>query len=153
MARGDFWPVRPVDGTPSIQVRNVKSGTTASVKAGEPVIKDGSNAGYVKVPGANVTTTTGIYGIAISDSTETASADGVVYVILAADNVLFRGFAKTKGSLATSQKDTNVVVDFTSSTYTVDQSTTTNGLCNIKDFNSTTGEVDFIFKSSALPNA
>lgn len=153
MALGDFWPSRPVDGTPTIVVRDVKAGAAASIKAGEPVIKDGGNAGYVKVAGANVTTSTGIYGIALSNSTDTAGADGKVYVILAADNVAFRGYAKTKASLAVAQKDTNVVIDLTSGTYTVDQSTTTNGVCNIKDYDTTAGWVEFVFKASALPNA
>lgn len=151
--RGDFWPARPTDGTPVIEVRDVKAGAAVSIKAGEPVIKDGGNAGYVKSPGANCTTSTGIYGFALSDSTDTAAADGKVYVMLASDNVLWRGYAKAKANLAVAKKDTNVVIDFTTPTYTVDESTTTNGICNIKDYDTTAGWIDFLCKASALPNA
>jgi len=148
--RGDFYPVR---GQLTVVEKDVKAGASESIKAGEPVIVDSGNAGYVKAPGANVTSSDVVVGFALSNSTDTASADGTVAVAIVSAGNLFRGKAKTKSSLAQAKKGTKVVLDYTSSTYTVDESTTTAGLALIVDYNSTTGDVDFQIDLSTIPNA
>lgn len=148
-----MWLGRPSDGVPPIQAFDVYAGTATSIKAGEPVIKDPVNAGYVKISAATITSGDTFVGIAMSDSDDTTGANGRVYVAKANPATLFRGKAKTKASLAASQKLTNVVMDLTSSAFTVDQSTTTNGIATIQDYNTTTGEVDFTIKASVLLGA
>lgn len=148
--RGDFYPLK---GDLVVVVKDVKAGSAESIKAGEPVVVDATNAGYVKAAGASIDNTATIVGFALSNSTDTASADGTVSVALVGANSVFRGKAKNKSSLAQAQKGTKVVIDYTSSTYTVDQSTTTNGVALITDFNADTGDVDVQIDLSNIPNA
>lgn len=151
MARGD---IRVCRGPLVYQRFLVKAGAAASIKAGEPVVQNiGGDAEYVVIPTANVTTGDTFVGIAVSDSSDTASADGYVDVAMPTFGTVYRGNAKTKASLADSQRLTKVVIDLTSSTFTIDESTTSNGLCQIVDFNSTTGEVDFVVDMSEALNA
>lgn len=62
----------------------VASGTTASISAGEPVQKVAGAAGVTTMATNSPTTTNRHVGIAMSNSTETASASGTVDVIPAA---------------------------------------------------------------------
>jgi hypothetical protein len=153
MSRGDLWLARPADGVPPVQSYDVYLGSATSIKAGEPVVKDDANAGYVTTRAVDVTSGDTFVGVALSDSSDTASVSGKVFVAKANPATLFRGKAKTKASLAQSQKNTNVVIDCTSSAFTVDESTTSNGIACIQDYNSTTGEVDFTIKASVLLGA
>lgn len=116
----------------------VKSGTSASVQPGYPVIADGSNAGYVKAAPDNVTSADLLAGIANGASTETASADGVV-TVEAAPVLVVALKAKTPGSLVSTMKFTNkYTIDLTSGNYTLDQGTTTNGILRLVSFDNTT---------------
>ena len=54
----------------------VKAGTTGSILPGYLVIKDGSNAGYVKAAPDATDSTSVILGVAADTSTETASVGG-----------------------------------------------------------------------------
>lgn len=136
-----------------IQRFQTKAANTA-IKAGEPVIQGTSgDVEYVIVPGANVTTSDTFVGIAVSNDTVTATADGYVDVLIPSGSTVYRGKAKTPSSLATTQILTKVVIDFTTPNYTVDQSTTTNGLCQIVGYDAAAGTVDFLIDMTESVNA
>lgn len=150
MSRGDLRISR---NCPTPIRFQTKAGQTA-IKAGEPVIQDTSgDVEYVQVPGANVTTSDTFVGIAISEDTVTSSADGEVWVVVPNASTVFRGKAKTKANLASTVKLTKVVIDFTTPDYTIDESTTTNGLCLITDYDTTEGWVDFMIDMTEAVNA
>lgn len=115
----------------------VKAGTTGSILPGYLVIKDGSNAGYVKAAPDATDSTSVILGVAADTSTETASVDGNVHVI-SAPVLLVELAAKTPASLATSKLLSKYILDVTSGNYTLDQATTTNGIFTLHDYNDTT---------------
>jgi hypothetical protein len=116
----------------------VKSGTAASIKPGYLVRTDNGNAGYWKAGADADSTTLGInMGIATSESTETAGADGTV-TIETAPVMLVAIKAKAPGSLTAAMKGLAYILDVTSGDYTLDQATSTNGIFNILDFDNTT---------------
>lgn len=116
----------------------VKAGAAASIKAGYLVIVDGSNAGYCKAAPDGTVTTDLVLGVAVADSTDTASADGVVQ-IQSAPVLLVRIKAKTPGSLASTLVLTNKYqLDVTNGNYTLDQGTTTNGIFTLLSYDNTT---------------
>lgn len=151
MARGDMRWLR---GPATIQLFQVKAGTAVSIKAGEPVIQNtGGDAEYVKIGGTTITTGDTFVGIAMTDSDDTASADGSVYVMIPTLGTVFRASAKTKASLSTANMLNKVVLDLTAGVWTIDESTTTNGLAQMVGMNTTTGAVDFLVKGSEYINA
>lgn len=103
-----------------------------AIYAGEPVKLKAAGSPYA-IPLADgepvVGTTTVVLGIAASDSTQTASADGTVEVYVPLPGVIYEANAKT-ASTVDSQSEINalcgdrVVFDLTSSTYTVDAAAT-----------------------------
>lgn len=151
MSLGDIYHLR---GPVVIQPVRVKAGAAASIKAGEPVIQNSADANYVKSPGASVTVGAPLFaGIAVTTSDDTVAANGTVYIAMPSPTTVFRGKAKTIASLADTVRLTKVVIDFTTPNYTIDESTTTNGLCQILNYDSTTGSVDFVVDMSAYLNA
>lgn len=92
MSLGDFQPfVSTGSQLPGSIEFAVASGTTASIKAGEPVQK-AAGAAYVALAATNYPTTTLRHvGIATSPSNETATADGVVPVMLSLPGVIYLG--------------------------------------------------------------
>lgn len=115
----------------------VKAGTAASISTGFLVIKDGSNAGYVKAAPDATDNTSVIFGVATSNSTETASADG--YVTVSWDqNLIVEIFAKVPGSLATSKLNASYILDVTAGAYKLDEATTTNGFIRLLSYDNTT---------------
>ena len=133
--------INQLSGTPvhTLQMTfPVKAGAAASIKAGYLVIVDGSNAGYAKAAPDGTVTTDLVLGVATSDSTDTASADGVVQ-IQSAPVLLVRIKAKTPGSLAATMVLTNKYqLDVTTGNYTLDQGTTTNGIFTLLSYDNTT---------------
>lgn len=112
----------------------VKSGTAASIKPGMLVITDNGNAGYWKAAADACSTVLGInMGVATSDSTETAGADGTV-TIETAPVLLISIKAKTPGSLTAAMKGIAYILDVSGGDYTLDQGTATAGIFNILDF-------------------
>jgi len=103
-----------------------------AIYAGEPVKLKAAGSPYA-IPLADgepvVGTTTAVLGIAASDSTHTASADGTVQVFLPMPGVVYEANAKT-ASTVDSQSEINalcgdrVVFDLTSTSYTVDAAAT-----------------------------
>lgn len=151
MALGDFKHVR---GPVTVQRFLVKAGSAESIKAGEPVVQGvGSDVEYVNTMSVDITSGDTFVGIAASSSTDTASADGYVYVLVPSAGTVFRGNAKTGASLASTVRLTKVVLDNTSSTWTVDESTTTNGIALIVDYDATEDTVDFMIDMSEFVNA
>ncbi len=116
----------------------VKAGAVSSILPGYPVIVDGSNAGYCKAAPDNMTTSDVFLGIANSTSTDTVAVDGTV-TIEAAPVMVVAIKAKTPGSLTAAMKLTNkYTIDLTSSNYTLDQGTTTNGVLKLITFDNIT---------------
>lgn len=133
-------------GTPSAETYDVKAGTAASIKAGQLVIVDGSNAGYVKLAPNGTSNTSTFVGLTATDSDETASADGTVQVY-DVTGIRLVGQATTTGNLAQSVKLTSVTLDVTSGVQTIDENDTTNGVLVILDYDAGTGEVEFVIST------
>lgn len=151
MARGDLRVLR---GPHLIQRFQVKAGGAATIKAGEPVIQGTSgDAEYVKIGSTLTSTPDTFVGIAVTDSSDTASADGEVYVAMPTFGTVFRGNAKTLASLSTANLLTKVILELSSSSWVVDESTTTNGFCQMVGMNTSTGEVDFVIDMTEALNA
>lgn len=143
MARGDFWIKDPlVGGGPSSTKFTVAAGGAASIVAGEMVYRSGTDL----VLGANGDANTRVWvGAAATDSTETASARGEVYIYYNPLYIL-RGRPSTNANLAASVRNTQVTLDVASGTngkQTIDEDDTTNGTFRIIDFDSTEQFVDF----------
>jgi hypothetical protein len=151
MALGNMWYAR---GPKTVVRMLVKAGAVASIKAGEPVIQNTSgDAEYVKSPGADINTDDIFVGVAESTSTDTVAADGYVDVVLPSAGTVFKGLAKAKASLASTVLLTKVVIDYTAPNYTIDESDTTKGFCQIVDYNANSGEVEIVVDMSEILNA
>lgn len=116
----------------------VKSGAISSIKKGMLVYTDGGNAGYWKA-GADAATTTQLVngGVATSDSTDTAGADGTVTMDVA-PVMLVSIKAKTPANLTAAMRGVAFILDVSGSDYTLDQATSVNGIFNIVDYDNTT---------------
>lgn len=146
----------------NVQVFNTEAAATA-IYAGEPVKEKTAGSKYV-IPLADaepvIGTTTAVRGIASKDSTQTASADGVVEVYVPTANTVFAAKAKSTTAADTEAeiialKGKRVLLDLTSSTYTVDTATAdgaTNGVL-IVGGNAITNEIYFTFRPAALEGA
>lgn len=160
MAKGDIKIV-DVGGknvTPVI-VCNTEANAT-NIYAGEPVKFKTAGSKYV-IPVANdepiIGTTVAMVGIAASDSTHTAAADGSVEVYLLDPNTVLRAKAKTSTDADTDAeilalKGKRTLFDLTSSTYTLDVGTAdsaTYGLLVVGG-DSQTASVDVVVRPSAL---
>lgn len=132
----------------------------AAIYAGEPVIQKTAGSKYV-IPMADGTpvigTTVAMIGIAASDSTHTASADGTVQVYLIDPNTVLRAKAKTSSTADTAAeiialKGKRTVFDLTSTQYTIDAAAAdgaTSGLLIVGgDHN--TASIDFVVRPSSL---
>lgn len=143
MARNDFYIKDPLHGGPPCSTKfTVAAGTAASIVAGEMVYRSGTDL----LLGANGGSNTVVWvGVAQSDSTETASVRGTVWVYY---NPLYiiRGRPSTNANLAASVRNTQVTLDVATGTngrQTIDEDDTTNGTFRIIDFDSTEQWVDF----------
>lgn len=156
MSKNDFRLAKPGLSDPEIVTFAVKSGTTASILSGEPVITNSAAVGYVKLPGANITsggsvTDAFVVGVAMTNSDESTSADGVVSVAVARGNIKFVG--KAGNTFAQAQETTNVAVAKNSGVFTLDNGTTTTGVATLLDYNSTSNEFIFAFKDGSVLGA
>lgn len=130
---------------------------------GEPVKLKTAGSEYV-IPLADaepvVGTTTAVVGIAATTSTETASADGVVYVFENLPGAVWLCAAKDSTTIDTQAEynalvNTPVLFDLTSSVYTVDTGATasTSGLViETLDITRYPGKVAFTIRSSGTIN-
>jgi len=113
-------------------VKDVVSGTAASISIGDLVVPDDGDAGYVRLiaDGEVIAAAYRVY-LAVSDSDETAGEDGTVK-LLYAPNMVLEGTAATPANLAQAVIDTIVTVDVSGDDITVDENDTTNGFLRIK---------------------
>ncbi len=139
--------------TPALAAKGLKvKANTKAIALGEPVILDGSNAGYVTTPasGSKLDSTSILVGFATSTSTQTASADGVVEVDVPSNGVTMRIQlpALATGSLAESILYANRALDCATSTgvWTFDQSTSSNGIAKAISYDATKNIVDAIVR-------
>lgn len=111
---------------PAIKMQTEANAT--AIYAGEPVKLKAAGSPYV-IPWADADITPGtdtnFIGLAASDSTQTATADGYVMVYPMAPTVIFEAKAKTGTNVDTQAKidamcGDRKIIDLTSSTYTVD---------------------------------
>ena len=138
---GDFRTVGTMDGSqPVTRTFDVKSGAAASIAVGDLVVVDGGNAGYVAGAGNGAASTSTWIGRAVSTSTDTASADGVVDVEFSPAGLIVRGTPTTPGNLAQAIKGTKVTLDVSGGTQTVDENDTTNGILTVLAYDDTSGE-------------
>lgn len=115
----------------------VKSGTVKSILPGYLLIKDAGNAGYAMAAPDNTDTDDVVLGVAMSASTETASADGTVE-FQTASTLLVQIFAKTPASLTEAMKYDVYTLNVASGAYTLDQATTTKGIFRLFNFDDIT---------------
>jgi len=158
--------VRIVDQAGHNVIPTVKWQTEANataILAGEPVKLKAAGSPYV-IPLADaepaIGTTTQVVGIAASDSTQTASADGSVEVYIPLPGVVYSAKAKTASTVDTQAEldalvGDNVVFDLTGTAYTVDAAAGNaagNGI-QIVGGNPSTTEVYFTIRPSAAEGA
>lgn len=125
MATGDFVPFEASGTkTPGAMQYAVASGTTASIKAGEPVQKL-AGAAYATLASNNFPTATLRHvGIAASNSNETTTADGTVTVLPSLPGQFFLGNPKVAATWNTQAKynalvGSRVLIDLTTGTFTL----------------------------------
>lgn len=138
MAKGNVKILRNPHGVSTTEVFLTEAAATA-IYAGEPVKLKAAGSEYV-IPLADADpvlgTDTSFVGIAASDSNHTSGADGEIEVYLLQPGVVYACKAKSATAFDTAAeikalKNTKVLFDLTSSTYTVDtgaSADTENGL-------------------------
>jgi len=143
---------------PAMAKYQTEAAATA-IKFGEPVKLKSAGSRYV-IPLADaepvIGTTTAVAGIAATDSTQTASADGIVWVFKPLAGVVYLADAKSASAIDTQAKydalvGNPVLFDLTSSVYTVDTAVTaaTSGLVIVNsDISRYPGKVAFTLRSS-----
>ena len=121
---------------PPAQLFRTEAAGTA-INAGEPVQIGGTGRNYViPLADAEPTTTETMLGIASTTSTQTASADGVVYVQLCLPGIIYQCLATTPANVNTDAEllailNDRVAFDLAAGVYTVDENqgdANTNGL-------------------------
>jgi hypothetical protein len=138
---GDFHGVGTRDGGQAVtQEYSVESGAAASISAGDLVIV--GNAGYVATAADGASSDDVWVGMALTDSTDTAAADGVVQVMYAPDGLVVRGIPTTPGNLAATILNTFVTLDVAAGVQTVDENDTTKGVLNVVRYDTTNGTID-----------
>lgn len=160
MAKGDI-DFQAVSGKNVVSTKTYQTETGATaILTGEPVKLKSAGSPFV-IPLADnepvIGTTTQMIGIAASDSTETASADGVVDVYVPDSAIVWRAKATTQSNIDTKAKldalaNDRVLFDFISSTYTVDENGTdvaTSGV-QIVGGDPDTGDIFFTIRPAAL---
>ena len=99
----------------------------SAIKAGDPVkIKAAGSPYVIGLADGDLTigTDTAMVGIAASDSTHTASADGVVDVYIPLPGIVYEAAATTAGNVAATLVGDRVTVDLSGTTYTIDENAT-----------------------------
>ncbi len=141
MSAGDFFVVDPRGDTVVAHKYQTKAGQTA-INVGEWVVQDtGGDVEYAVGASDGAANTSTWIGVAASNDTVSASADGYVYVY-DDPQYLFRGKATTSSNLATTVINTQVTLDVSGGDQTVDENDTTNGTLLIRGYDSTNGTVD-----------
>ena len=133
----------------------VKAGAAATIKAGDLVLQNtAGDVEYVKAVGtATADTDDIVIGIAATTSTDTAAADGTVMVYDDLDATIV-GLADTKGNLTDANLLTAVPIDSSAAgVQRLNENDVTKGICFIKKYSASTGEIEFTIKRSAILGA
>lgn len=146
----------PYNVVPTIvcKVDDYTTSSSTQILAGEPVKLSaaGGNVVVKLATGDPEIGTDVVFGIAASDDTATATADGEVEVYAPLPGIIYRAKATTPANLAEGIRYDTVTFDLTNATYTVDEDEGTDedvhGL-RIVDFDATNGTVDFEIKINA----
>ena len=146
----------PYNVVPTIvcKVDDYTTSSSTQILVGEPVKLSAAGGNHVvKLAdgdpeiGKNI-----VFGIAASDDTATATADGEVEVYAPLPGIIYRCKATTPANLAEGIRYDTVTFDLTGTTYTVDEDEGSDekvhGL-RIVDFDATNGTVDFEIKINA----
>lgn len=131
MATGKrFWMVDNGghSAVPTVRFQTEANGTSVGIKGGI-FYKWKSNGSPYVVPAVTgdhtIGTDTALLGLAASDSTATASADGYVDIYMPLPGVVYRGFATTAGNVAATIVGDRVGIDVSATTdagdWTVDE--------------------------------
>jgi len=143
MALGDFRVVSTGGGEPVAHKYQAKAAGT-SIKAGEFVTQGTSSDVEYVIQGANGASSALVWvGVAATTSTETAAADGEVWVYDDPEYI-FAGKATTFANLSEASILTEVTLDRDSSspyTQTVDENDTSSGTLRIMGYDSNLSEV------------
>lgn len=110
--------------TPEVKTFAVASGSAATITQGDLVVIAN---GYAAKVGNGGGTTGGLYGWALTTSTDTASAAGVVDVLFSPVGILLEGTATTPANLAAAVLYDKVTIDVSGATQTVDENDTSSG--------------------------
>lgn len=162
MAFNDITVVYPAgqNQVPSHTFRTEAAAT--AILLGEPVKIGGTGNNYV-VPlgnGEPIIATDIVAGVAATDGTHTATADGVVDVMMPLPGVVFRCKATTPANIDTDAKllallNDRVTFDLGAGVYTVDENEgdgATHGIRMIGG-NIVTGDIDFVFLTTGIAYA
>lgn len=131
MATNDITIARTAGGNVPTYRWQTEAGAT-DINAGEPVKLKAAGSPYV-IPLADgdltIGTDTAMVGVAASDSTHTASADGYIDVYVPLPGVVYACAATTAANVDTQSEidalvGDRVTLDLNSSTYTVDEDAT-----------------------------
>ena len=158
MAKLDVTVVKnPYNCQPTMtcQVDDYTTSSSTQILAGEPVKLSaaGGNVVVKLATGEPAIGTDIVFGIAASDDTATATANGTVEVLLPLPGIIYRCKAHTPANLAEGIRYDTVCFDLSAGgVYTVDEDEGTDedvhGL-RIVDFDATNGTVDFEIKINA----
>lgn len=141
MASGDFYVVDSRSETVTPTPYQTKAGQTA-IKVGEWVVQDTAGDVEYVVGAADGAANTSVWvGVAASNDTVTASADGTV-MVYDKPQYLFRGLPTTASNLAATLINTQVTLDVTSGIQTIDEDDVTNGTLIVRGFNAGRGTID-----------
>ncbi len=133
----DFRIVGTVDGSEPIQKTfNVASGAAATIAPGDLVVAANGYAAKCADAGCAAA---GIYGMAVSTSTDTVAAAGEVSVVYSANGLIVRGAPTTPGNLAAAIVFDRVTLDVAAGTQKVDENDP-NGILTIVDYDATSGQ-------------
>lgn len=128
------------------------SSAAATIKPGEPV-KVGATNNVILLATGEPTNAAPMVGVAVSESTETATADGTVDVLVVeAGRTLLRTAATTPANLADGILYDSVTYDLLNGVFTVDENEgddpDVHGL-EIVDYDADAGTVDYFVKGYA----
>lgn len=126
----------------------------AAIKAGDPVkIKAAGSPYVIGLADGDLTigTDTAMVGIAASDSTHTAAADGHVDVYIPLPGIVYEAKATTAGNVAATLVGDRITVDLTGTTYTMDENATdgANNAFYVTGVDTESDTIEFIIRADA----
>lgn len=152
MARGDIYPRRPKDGTPEIVIKGVAAGTVASIKAGELVLASTNNNVVAVALSGTVNSSSAIYGVASSDSNETASVAGTVAIMKIDPSIPFTIKAANSYN-ANQMNQMQTITRDASGNFTLNNvASPSSGVAYADEYDATSNTFGVYFRTASLPN-